>query len=151
MKIWVGFQEMESKEEIIDQSEEEEESSLEPIIEEDKDKIDLTVNMNAYGFTFMILFVAVLGYLVISSFTAITPFQRDLVTNEFLINDTLLTILIVFGLAFLGLGIYFGWIHKFPEKKKEDEKHLASEEAEQTMVVYVDEPIETEDNQNNDE
>ena len=138
---------MNSKEEITEQENEESNSSKPIIKEEKKDEIDLSINMNAYGFTFMLLFVGVFGYLVISSFTSIPPFERDYVSGELLINDTILTLLIVVGLIFLGLGVYFGWIHKFPEKKTESE----AVEAEETMVVYVDDSLQTEENENNNE
>lgn len=130
-------------EEIARQESEENEIPSKPFKEEEKE-IDLSINMNPYGFTFMVLFVGIFGYLVISSFTGIPPFKRDLITSEFLINDTILTLLIVLGLIFLGLGVYFGWIHKFPEKEMETETE--SVEAEETMLVYVDDSLKIDEN-----
>ena len=126
---------MTSNDKITKQENDELINSSKPIEKEKKDKIDLSINMNPFGFTFMLLFVGVFGYLVISSFTGIPPFERDYVTQELIINDTILTILIIAGLIFLGLGVIFGWIYKFPDKKEETEQE--SIDAEETEVVYV--------------
>ncbi|NHK30421.1 MAG: hypothetical protein FK730_03660 [Asgard group archaeon] len=95
------------------------------------DESEFRINMNPWGIAFMILFVAILGYLVISLFVFIPPFEYDIINSEYIISDGLLTILCVSALIFLALGIYFGWIKK-AEEPTDDIMEEIDIEAEET-------------------
>ncbi|NHJ03690.1 MAG: hypothetical protein EAX90_02625 [Candidatus Heimdallarchaeota archaeon] len=103
---------------------------------EKKEKIDMTIDINRWGYVFLFLFVAILGYLIIGSFVGIPPFGLDPITQElFLTSDELLTVLIVVGLLSLLLGLYFGWFRKTPSKKEESEDQNEG-------IIFSDEEIE---------
>ena len=112
------------------------------------DKSEFKINMDPWGMSFMILFVAILGYLIIGAMASLPPFVYNLVTEEYDIRDGLLTALIVIALICLALGIYFGWIKKPKVEEKEEvngnqeDKELTEDDAEKTdrqiTFVYVD-------------
>ena len=109
---------------------------------EKKEDTHLDIKFNKWGLTFMILFVAVVGYLIISPLAGIPPFQYDDLTHDFIINELLVTLLGISALILLGLGIYFGWMKKQPEEEIiEDEQEIDSKskptvKSEQITFVY---------------
>ncbi len=106
---------------------------------------ELQIKVNPWGFSFMIFAIAILAYLVIGIIAALPPFEYNQLDEEYVINDTLLVILLIFMLIFLGLGIYFVWFKKAPEKEPSEEtgdESLAKED--QLTVVYIEDDIESE-------
>ncbi|NHJ46676.1 MAG: hypothetical protein FK733_02700 [Asgard group archaeon] len=114
----------------------EKETNVEPIPTTEKkkkkkespDESEFKINMNPWGMTFMILFVATVGYILIGALASIPPFIYNQITEEYAVMEGLLTVILVMGLVFLGLGIYFGWMRK-PKEEEEDleDKNLVEE------------------------
>lgn len=98
--------------------------------------------MNKWGFAFIFLFAALLGYIVISGFTGIFPFERpDPLANEVHLKNSLaLTLMLIADLVLLALGIYFGWIRSDSKTEKPTEKTQTNEE--QQEVIFTDEEVE---------
>jgi hypothetical protein len=113
---------------------------------ESPDESEFKINMNPWGLTFMILFVALLGYILIGAMASIPPFTYNVLTEEYDIMEGLLTAIIVGALLCLGLGIYFGYMKKPKETEDEPEEIVGIEEAEiankasarQITFVYAD-------------
>lgn len=68
----------------------------------------------------MIIFIAIVAYLIISPLVGIVPFEYGGSPGTYEINDLVITILGVVALVSLGLGIYFGWIRKDPEEESKE-------------------------------
>jgi amino acid permease len=128
-----------------DEPEQTESTNQDGIIKKKKEKIEeseFRINMNPWGVAFMILFIAVLGYLVISLFVYLPPFEYDVINSEYIISDGLLTILCISALIFLALGIYFGWIKKTEEptddlEEIDDEEEETKEPVPEKQITFV--------------
>ena len=112
---------------------------------EEIDESEFQITMNPWGIAFMILFIAIIGYLVAGLVAYLPPFEYDQIQGEYIISDGLLVVLLIAALIFLGLGIYFGWVRKPEEEEKEDEEETSEldevkmkpSSKEQITFVYV--------------
>ncbi|NHJ39541.1 MAG: hypothetical protein FK731_05860 [Asgard group archaeon] len=113
---------------------------------EEIDESEFRITMNPWGIAFMILFVAIIGYLAAGLVAYLPPFEYDQIQGEYIISDGLLVILCISALIFLGLGIYFGWVRKTDEQEEEEEEEDFTEfdevkrkptSNEQITFVYV--------------
>jgi hypothetical protein len=129
------------------ESEQTESTNQDRIVKKKKEKIEeseFQINMNPWGIAFMVLFIAVLGYLTISLFVYLPPFEYDVINSEYIISDGLLAILCISALIFLALGIYFGWVKKTEEPiddleeiDAEEDETIESTPEKQITFVYV--------------
>lgn len=115
-------------------------------VEKSEENIDLTININKWGFAFMFLFAGLLAYIVISGFVGIFPYDRpDPLANDVVIEYSLVrTIMLVVDLLLLGLGIYFGWM-RTPVEEVEKKQPLPKEEEKETQQEVVFSDVETND------
>ncbi|MHA1555786.1 MAG: hypothetical protein ACTSPM_02520, partial [Candidatus Heimdallarchaeota archaeon] len=111
-------------------------------VKKSDEKIDLSININKWGFAFMFLFAGLLAYIIISGFIGIFPFERpDPLGNEVIVkSDLMLTIMLVVDLILLGLGIYFGWMRTPVEDvdPKQAEPEEGKEEEVMQEIVFSD-------------
>ncbi|MHA1156969.1 MAG: hypothetical protein ACTSQK_12750 [Candidatus Heimdallarchaeota archaeon] len=111
-------------------------------VKKSDEKIDLSININKWGFAFMFLFAGLLAYILISGFIGIFPFERpDPLGNEVIVkSDLMLTIMLVVDLILLGLGIYFGWMRTPVEDvdPKQAEPEEGKEEEVMQEIVFSD-------------
>ena len=88
-----------------------------------KEEIDHSIKMPPIAILFFLLYISLALYLIIAPTEGIPPYDIDAVSGEFTVaQDWLLTILLVVALAFLGLGVYFGWFRKEEEEEGEEEE-----------------------------
>lgn len=104
-----------------------------------EEKIDLTINIDKWGFAFMFLFAGLLAYILISAFVGIFPFERpDPLANEVILKYSLmLTIMLIVDLLLLGLGIYFGWM-RTPSEDVDPKQLVPVEEGEDFIFSDVE-------------
>ncbi len=108
--------------------------------EEDKDS-HLKITMNKWGITFIILFAAVLSYLMTGAFVFLPPFAYNLIDEVIFVEfPGLLAALLIIALIFLGLGYYFGWIRKPVEQEVEGQEITENqlEGNEEKTLVFTD-------------
>ncbi|MBN1327961.1 MAG: hypothetical protein JXA54_00685 [Candidatus Heimdallarchaeota archaeon] len=104
---------------------------------------ELVIKVNPWGFAFMTLTIAIIAYLAVGLIAYLPPFEYNQIDEEYVINDTLLVILLILILIFLGLGIYFIWIRKTPGKEELEEEPTGEPIQSDTelTVVYIENDI----------
>ncbi|HUT82411.1 MAG TPA: hypothetical protein VMZ29_14515 [Candidatus Bathyarchaeia archaeon] len=101
---------------------------------------ELQIKVNPWGFAFMTFAIAIVAYLAVGLIAALPPFEYNQLDAEYVINDALLVILLVLILVFIGLGIYFIWVRKTPEKESTEETLKSDDEL---TVTFIEDDIDT--------